>query len=566
MESGEKKPILRGRVLIPALVGSVVCFLAFPPLGWWPLIFLGPLPWLLLVRGEELAGRRPYLKLWAAGILYWVLVIHWIRLPHPLNYLGLAILASYLGAYLPVFVFLSRVGVHRLRVPLWLAAPAVWVGLDWVRGHLFSGFLMGSLAHALYVFPPAIQSADLVGEYGVTFFVVFVAACTASWTFVVSSSRGGLLKQCLACLIGTAVIGFLFLMILADPSVVVMAGYAGNVVEDESHRIAIIQGNTADLWERSDEKNADSLREQMEVTAEAVAASQAKDGRAPDLIIWPECMYPYPYFTVAEGYTPPADILDEQMLAATPEYLSKLAKESGSPLLIGLNRYDLRAPDRLDEKQGAPVGMDVYNSAVAVDRDGAVVGVYDKMHRVPFGEYIPLAESIPWLYQFTPLAGGTTPGREVVAFELEGVTYSTSICYESTVPHLIRRQVRELAERGQRPDVLVNLTNDAWFDGASELEMHLACGVFRAVENRTPMVIAANGGLSAYISPSGEVLSLSKRQTAQPLLVEVAAFRDSRQSFYTRHGDWFAGACVLCCIVFASAAFFPRHARRPSAP
>src|SRR5690606_438691 len=111
------------------------------------------------------------------------LAVHWIRLPHPLNHLAWVVLTGYLGMYLPVFVVLARVGVHRWRIPLAIAAPVVWTGLDWFRAHFLTGFLMASLAHTQYRVPTTIQIADVVGEYGVTFLVVFVAACIASALF-----------------------------------------------------------------------------------------------------------------------------------------------------------------------------------------------------------------------------------------------------------------------------------------------------------------------------------------------------------------------------------------------
>ncbi|MGI9430513.1 MAG: hypothetical protein ACR2NM_17770, partial [Bythopirellula sp.] len=135
--------ILHDSTWKPALLSSVLCWLAFPPVGWSVLAWVAPIGWLACVRREELAGQRPYRSLWVAGTLFWLLTIHWLRLPHPVNYLAWVLLASYLGCYLPVFVALSRVGVHRLRWPLWLVAPVVWTGLEWVRGHLMTGFLMG---------------------------------------------------------------------------------------------------------------------------------------------------------------------------------------------------------------------------------------------------------------------------------------------------------------------------------------------------------------------------------------------------------------------------------------
>ena len=114
---------------------------------------------------------------------------------------------------------------------------------------------------------------------------------------------------------------------------------------------------------------------------------------------------------------------------------------------------------------------------------------------------------------------------------------------------MIRSQVRSLQEQGIEPDVLVNLTNDGWFWGSSELDMHLVCGVFRAVECRKPMLIAANTGFSAWIDADGRIQAQGPRRDADVLLATVAA--DRRQSWYLRHGDWPAGVCLGACAVFA---------------
>jgi apolipoprotein N-acyltransferase len=136
-----------GKTLPVALVGSVLLWAALPPLALGWLGWLAPVPWLLLILRDALSGCRPYRMLYVAGLAFWLMSIHWLRLPHPAVYLGWLALSAYLAIYLPVFVGLSRVAVHRLRVPLWLAAPVVWTGLELARAHLLTGFLMASLAH-----------------------------------------------------------------------------------------------------------------------------------------------------------------------------------------------------------------------------------------------------------------------------------------------------------------------------------------------------------------------------------------------------------------------------------
>ena len=171
------------------------------------------------------------------------------------------------------------------------------------------------------------------------------------------------------------------------------------------------------------------------------------------------------------------------------------------------------------------------------------------MHRVMFGEYVPWADRFPWLRRLTPLGDDLSAGRAPAMFTLGRLRIAPNICYETVLSHVIRGQINALAARGEEPNVLVNLTNDGWFWGSSELDMHLACGVFRAVECRKPLLIAANTGFSAWIDGDGCILRQGKRRAADSLLAEVRL--DQRTSWYLVHGDWLAGLCLAACMVLA---------------
>jgi apolipoprotein N-acyltransferase len=192
-----------------------------------------------------------------------------------------------------------------------------------------------------------------------------------------------------------------------------------------------------------------------------------------------------------------------------------------------------------------------------------VVNRYDKVHLVPFGEYVWFADWFPWLYQLTPLHGGSTHGAGPVCMQSEGVRYAPNICYENTLPHFIRRQVAELRAVGQEPDVLVNLTNDGWFWGSAELDLHLACSVFRAIECRKPFLVAANTGFSASIDSDGRILQQGPRRDTAVLVDQVRL--DSRRSPYLTVGDWPAGLCLLVTGGFAVIGWRKSRVARPPA-
>ena len=131
-----------------------------------------------------------------------------------------------------------------------------------------------------------------------------------------------------------------------------------------------------------------------------------------------------------------------------------------------------------------------------------------------------------------------------------------NICYETVLPQVIRRQVNTLAAEGREPDILVNLTNDGWFWGSSELDMHLVCGVFRAVECRKPLLVAANTGFSAWIDSDGDIRQQGPRRDTAILLAQPRL--DHRRSWYLAHGDWLAGVCLAACGLFAAAGLYGR--------
>jgi apolipoprotein N-acyltransferase len=523
--------------VVPAVVGSVLCWLALPPVGWSLLAWVGPIPWLLLVAQKKLPGRRPYRALWLGGFVFWLLAAHWIRLPHPLNHLAWLALAAYLGVYLPTFVALARVGVYRLRLPLWLVAPVVWTGLEWLRSHLLTGFLMGSLAHTQVEHLRVIQIADLVGEYGVTFLVLLVASSIARSLALLPSRRAAisLLPAALA-LSATLFYGTTSTIDLALRQ-----------KSPPGPRIAIVQGNTLAEWKQDVGRQQRIMDEHVQLSMEAVQHAREQDGRKVDLVIWPETSFRETLITVEPGYKPPPERVPAENLTAAQDYLKLLTRELGAALLVGVDRVHV-FPDAQGE-----FAYQRYNSSVLVDTEGNLIGTYDKMHRVLFGEYIPFAEWFPALYQLTPLTGGIDAGTGPASLQLDGVLYSPNICYESVLPHLIRRHIADSPD-GQLPDLLVNLTNDAWFWGSSELDMHLACGVFRAIETRIPLVIAANGGLSGYIDATGLLQQVTTRQEPTFLIVDVSlphSLPHSPGSLYSRWGDWFAILCVVCCVVLA---------------
>jgi apolipoprotein N-acyltransferase len=526
-----------------ALAGSLLMFAALPPLDLWPLAWIAPLPWLWLVRQETLPGWRPWRSLWLAGFAFWLLTLHWLRLPHPATAIGWFSLSFYLAFYVPAFVWLSRVAVHRTSVSLIVAAPVVWMGLELARAHLLTGFTMGSLGHTQYRWVQLIQISDLFGGYGVSGMVMLVAACvTRTIPLSVPDWRRPILWPA-AC-------GFAALALTL--------WYGHSRMSGEHTRpgptVALIQGSI-DTTVKADPNQAPRVMKEYFQGSERALLAAAAAGQKIDLMIWPETMFREPWRSFADDFQLPLEVTASkaELQARSEGLIAKACQSYDVPMLIGVDRQVYTTD-----------GIQQYNCAVLADRDGKILDHYDKMHLVMFGEYVPFAKYLPFLKRFSPpLPSGLTPGDEPVSMYLNGVIYSPNICYETVIPHLIRRQANwVMPELFAPPDVLVNLTNDGWFWGSSELDLHLMCGVFRAVETRKPLLIAANTGFSAWIDADGRIRAQGPRRAASEIIASVEL--DTRQSRYLQWGDIPAGICLTACLVLAAAGLYLR--KFPSLP
>ncbi len=545
-----------------ALIGAVAVWASLPPLGFWPLAWIGPACWAYLARRQSLEGRRPYLALWWVGFIYWTAEFYFLVLPHWATGFGLLALSFYQAFYLPVFIGLTRVAVHRLRVSLILACPVVLVGLELARAHLITGITMANLGHSQYRCIELIQVSDLGGAYAVSFVVMFVAATLAravpcdnkSWTAVP-------LLAAAAILVATLVYGHLRVFPQGDLDSRPVAA-----------RVALIQGSVDSELKHDPKKQREIQRQYVELSEKAVYkyGSHGQSGGL-DLIVWPETMFRGGLFTYAPSATAPPDWrgLEDRFQArlelsavASREPISELAQKLGVPMIVGIDVSNYIGGGEADGDVGGDGGDTVhydferFNSAVLVSASGEILGQYNKMHRVIFGEYVPFADRFAWLHRLTPLPTSLTAGAQPESFPVAGLRFSPNICYENVLPHVIRRQVNAAGHI----DVLVNLTNDGWFWGSSELDLHLICGVFRAVECRKPFIIAANTGFSASIDGDGRILQRGPRRHKQVVLARVR--RDGRWSWYLAHGDWPAGICLAGCMVLATIGIGDRVARR----
>ncbi|QDT63399.1 apolipoprotein N-acyltransferase [Calycomorphotria hydatis] len=550
----ERKPA-RAVWLCGGIFG-VLFWAAFFPLAFAPAAWLALVPLMMLIRLPE-PTRWMYRALYLTALPALLLQLQWMRLGDPTMYPAWFALSIYLAFYVPLFVFASRIAVHKFHIPLVAAAPLVWVGCEWFQAHAFTGFSWYYLGHSQWRWTTLIQISDLVGGYGVS---LIVATAAAAITMLLPKS----LYQRLGFEKGTTDSAFLEITTRskawsvgwATTLLVAACTYGYFRIKSADFlpgpRVALIQGNYPTSMQGYSASPAERFQTYHQLTGLAVP-------HQPDMVVWPETVVPWPILeadpaltnAALKGIAPmvePEAFRDRGM----HDLFNDLATQAGSAIIAGVHTGDASAEQ----------GFRQYNSAAFAQPELGLRGRYDKVHRVIFGEYIPLKDWVPGLQGLTPYRGsfGIDAGTGPKKFTHAGVSYTPLICFEDTVPHLAAKFVSD-----EQPDVLVNLSNDGWFNETSEQHQHLVSSLFRSVETRTPLVRAANTGVSAIIDGDGvirspEVMLVSQngettetdfwlrpgrpRKDIQAVLVGEVPL-DSRDSLYVKWGDWFAITCGL---------------------
>lgn len=518
-----------------ASVSSVLLWLAFPRIGVWPLAWIATIPLIWLTLIEKLPGNRPYRQLLLAGFIYWLVAYHFIRIPHwLLNFAWLA-LAAYFAIYTPLFVAAARAMIHRYNTHPLLAVPIAWTGIEWMRTNFFTGLGMGLLSHSQFQQPLLIQMADLSGAYAVSYMMVLFATGIAVTLLRYRSSLPSV--QRFVPLVGSCV------------TLAIVIGYGQyRLTEPIQYRgdktlvVGLIQPSIDVVFRPLSDQEKNSRWEQHRDLTEQ--ARERWDDL--DLIVWPESSFDSPDLLSDAN----SDVTADYFIASNRQlYMATNGNAAGTrpnvPLLSGGSTHD-------------PANNDIFNSAILFSTDGRITDRYYKSHLVFLGEYVPFAEWFPFLDGLTPIGKGLSRGKQFSTMEVAGVRIAPSVCFETCVPHYIRRQVNELKDAGTEPDVLINVTNDGWFFGTSCLDLHLASNVFRAVETRKPHLVAANTGFSAQIDSSGRLIQTGPRRETAVLRASVRPIE--RSSLYLTIGD----ALPFAFAVLSLAVFIPALRKRQS--
>lgn len=496
------------------LLSAALLILSFPNFNIWIFAWFGFLPFFFAL--QNISKIKAFLLSYFTGLVFWFGIIYWLI---HVTFLGMVVLVGYLAFYFAIFGLLLKIFLARESKWAALFVPCLWCVLEYCRSQLFTGFPWALLGYSQFLNLAMIQIADSTGAWGVSFLVmitnVFIYSLITktlvpSTKYRVPSTEYPVpkIKSEIVVFIGLfiVVLGYGFFKLSAQPAP------AGS----SKVKISVVQGNIPQYLKWEPRARGFIMRKYFSLSKSAL------DTRT-DLIIWPEAALPV--------------ALEEE-----PEYYRQaldFAAGEGKPLLFGA----------VTSREG-----NYYNSALLISGKGRLLQRYDKLHLVPFGEYIPLRKTIRFLESIVPI-GDFTAGRQYTLFNLAGLKFAVLICFEDLFPELSRRFSRSGA------DFLVNITNDAWFGETSSPYQHLAASVFRAVEARRYLIRAANTGISGFIAPTGKIISLVRGKNAKPIFVpgyntQTLSIAKAKPTFYASYGDWFILVNLIYVIIYA---FFLRR-------
>jgi apolipoprotein N-acyltransferase len=477
MASEERQPLPPRVAYALATATGFLYFLAFPGIDVWPLGFVALVPLIVALRGQT--PRRAAGLGWAAGFTMTMAGFYWLLdmlktfsgFPTPVCFLFMCILCGYQGG--------------RIALLTWIAGRGTVRG--WPRGLTFClGFIASELTYPLlfpwyygatvYQIPALTQVAELGNPIVVG--LVLVAANYAVAEFVEArlSKRAPRLR-----LVGALV---LVPVLSAIYGVIRIHSVDARVAAAPKAHVGVVQANMSLMGKRHDKM--EGLRRHMDLTQSLIAQGPV------DLVVWSE--------------TSVMSAVDEN--DAAREYPLRFTRALGVPTVFG----SVLVREVPDERHYV-----LFNSALLADKSGEIRGRYDKTYLLAFGEYLPFGDVFPVLYDWSPNTGKFAKGTSVSALPLGEHKLNVHICYEDVIPSFLNRMVQ--SDPGE---LLVNMTNDAWFGDSTEPWIHLALATFRSIEHRRFLVRSTNSGTSGIVDPVGRIVQHTHNFQREAMRGEIA--------------------------------------------
>jgi apolipoprotein N-acyltransferase len=519
---------------------AVICFAPFEQ-TWACWIALTPLLAAVWFSGAESNRRwlRDLLLGYVAGVVFFWGVFSWL---HTVTVPGLVLVGLYMGVYFAIWSWIAGLvrpgspSAESGRMPdfpgsrspdelpaearspwlsslhnLWLALvlAATWTALEWVRGWMFTGWGWNGLGVALHNLLPVIQIAEFTGVGGVSFVVAFANVIAIATVRRLALEAKVQVRRphydftlTMAAIVGLAAFGIRALQMKTPVEPLRVAAVQANVPRDE----------------KFNQQFQEKIFQQFTRLTQVALATRPP----PQLIVWPE------------SSTPAPALLDEE----NNRFVMDLSASIKTDLLLGT----------IDADQEGE-----YNAALLVAKGGESVQIYRKLHLVPYGEYVPGRNTVPFVGAIVgdQVPGDFARGKELVVFRLttDRVMVAPLICFEDTLGELTRQFVLRGA------NLLANVTNDGWFLRSAGSRQHLENAIFRCVETRRPMVRAANTGLTCFVNRFGRVtqvlLDSKGSQFTEGVLSGTIEIPTSGElTFYVRHGELFSKICGALVLLF----------------
>ncbi|WP_212733235.1 apolipoprotein N-acyltransferase [Terriglobus roseus] len=514
--------VLSSRVLTALLLASVLQIVIFPVAGplpawrsalsWFALI---PLLWMLLSAGAAWTMRQAALVGYLNGVLWYLGTCYWIYftmhqyggMAVPVAMLVMLLFCMYLALYHALFAVLLHMVRRAGAVYALMAAPFLWIAVELARARVTS-FPWNLLGYSQVDNAVLASLAPVTGVYGLSFVLAAGNAAIAA-AIVLPRRRVATTVALVAAVIATGVQNFGWMM--QAP------------IRHGSQKAVLLQPNLSVTGGES----ADAGTLARSSAGLSLQASVLDDSPA-RVILWPES--PSPFDTQKPGFV---------------STVSGLASETHAPVISGAVGYV--------QDPSIQRGYRVYNSALLFKPGSGYAARYDKIHLVPFGEFVPYANLFSFASGLTQAVGTFDRGSSRATIDADGHRYGVFLCYES----IFSDEIRQFARNGA--EVLVNLSDDGWYGDTSAPFQHLNMARMRAIENRRWLLRDTNNGITASIDPNGRVVETMQRNQRGAVAVHFDYLSD--KTFYTLHGDLFAYACTLFAIaLLAYAALTPRRA------
>ncbi|MDQ6651378.1 MAG: apolipoprotein N-acyltransferase, partial [Acidobacteriota bacterium] len=497
----------------------------------WPLAWVALVP-LFVVLARNPRPSRAFLLGWLFGSVFFYGTCHWLTysmihfggIPPVLAFVLLVPGALVLGIFPGIFTTVLSQAIRRWGTTALFVAPPFWSALEWGRLEI-TGQLWNAVGYSQAYHPLLIQSARWGGVYAVGFWIALVNSSLA-YLFVRRNRRAEITSAIILLAIASATFlealsskTDLSSIVLSKPDVVVVAVQPNvpmELVTDPTVTEGLITLHTSlsstalQDWERKGKVDNAPV---MSADSDWAKDDSPTSRRAiPRLVIWPESPMNFAYGG------------DSRLR----ERLSSFAKTNNTSIL--LNSQELAPNDG------------IYNSALLINQGGSLVAQYDKIRLLPFGEYVPLPRWLPGAGLIRAIVGDFTPGSSYQLMPVGTVRAGVFICIESAYPAVARRFTSEGA------DVLINISNDGYLGPTAVMRQHLANAVFRAVENGRPLLSVTNTGITAFITPAGEVQDATVGFQSAVRTWNIARTKNAK-TFYTAHGDLFAAGCAMLSLL-----------------